>query len=69
MELKTISADELRMLAERFRERAAECAEDYYRELILRTARELEDHADMLDANGDTALVIAEEDMLQVGLN
>jgi hypothetical protein len=67
MELRTIDPDELRVLAARFRSRAADCIEDYYRSLILRTAQELEEYANSLEANGGTGLVIADEDMVGTG--
>lgn len=68
MELKTVSADELRLLAESFRSRAEEHEENCYRELILRTACELEEHAALLEAHGGTALMIPDGDLVEAGL-
>jgi len=67
MELKSVKSADLRLLAKRFRAQADECAEDYYRTLILRTAKELDEHAAKLDANGGTELMITDDEMAEAG--
>ncbi len=49
-------------MVQRFRARAADCEAGYYRELILRTANELEAHAQTLAAENGSVLVLFGDD-------
>jgi len=62
MELRSVKAKELLEMVLRIRERAAECEPGYYRELILRTADELEVHAHKLAADDGSVLVLFGDD-------
>jgi hypothetical protein len=62
MELRSVRAKELLEMVQRFRARAADCEAGYYRELILRTANELEAHAQTLAAENGSVLVLFGDD-------
>ena len=62
MELRSVKAKELLEMVLRIRARAAECEPGYYRELILRTADELEAHAEKLAAEDSSVLVLFGDD-------
>ena len=57
-ELRSVGSNELRELAKRFRRRADEAAPGHYRNLMLRTASELEARAHSLDATGGGELIL-----------
>ena len=58
VELRSVGSDELGELAARFRRRAQEAAPGHYRDLMLRTAAELEARAQILNATGGEELVL-----------
>ncbi len=58
VELRSVGSKELRELAARFRTRADEAAPGHYRDLMLRTATELEAQAQTLDATGGRELML-----------
>ena len=62
MELRSVKAKELLEMVQRFRARAAECEPGFYRDLILRTANELEAHAQTLVAEDGSVLVLFGDD-------
>jgi hypothetical protein len=62
MELRSVKAKELLEMVQRFRARAVDCEPGYYRELILRTAGELEAHARKLAAEDGSVLVLFGDD-------
>ena len=62
MELRSVKAKELLEMVQRFRARAADCEPGHYRELILRTADELEAHAKKLAADDGSVLVLFGDD-------
>jgi len=57
-ELRAIKSQELRELAKRFRDRATETSPGIYRDLMLRTAAELEERANLLDVGGGSETVL-----------
>jgi hypothetical protein len=59
MKAQSVKATELRELARKFRVRAAEAEEGAYRNLMLRTAHELEEFAEAM-ATTSSELVLAE---------
>jgi hypothetical protein len=60
-ELRSVKSRELRELAKRFREHAAEAAPGTYRDLMLRTMAELEELAQSLEASDGSELVLFDE--------
>jgi hypothetical protein len=67
VELRSVGSNELRELAARFRKRADEAAPGHYRDLMLRTASELEERAQGLDASGGTELILLDIDDKNAG--
>jgi hypothetical protein len=61
-ELRAVKSLELNKLAKRFREHAAEAEPGLFRELMLRTASELETVAQSLGNSDGTEYVLFEED-------
>lgn len=62
VELRSVGSNELRDLAARFRKRADEAMPGHYRDLMSRTASELEARAQALDATGGSELVLLDTD-------
>ena len=62
VELRSVKAQELIELAHRFRVRAADCPPDVYRDLILRTAGELEELAQSLVKNNGSEFVLFDDE-------
>ncbi|MDR3526265.1 MAG: hypothetical protein P4L57_03230 [Rhizomicrobium sp.] len=60
MELLTIHAAEVQQIAKDFRARAAEAGDTLYRQLMLRTAMELEERAATLIEQGGSETLLVE---------
>lgn len=60
-ELRSVKSRELRELAKRFREHAAEAVPGTYRDLMLRTMAELEALAQSLESSDGSELVLFDE--------
>lgn len=61
-ELRAVKSQELNKLAKRFREHATEAEPGMFRDLMLRTASELEMLAQSLDAGEGTEYVLFDDD-------
>ncbi len=61
-ELRLVKSKELRVLAKRFRDHAAEAERGMFRDLMLRTASELETLAQSLEASDGTECVLFDEE-------
>ena len=62
MELRSVKAEELREMARRFRERAKDCEPGHYRDLIIQSARELEELAESIALKDGSELAIFDEE-------
>jgi len=62
VELRSVKAEELLQMARRFRERAKDCEPGHYHDLIIQSARELEELAASLTSKDGSELVIVDED-------